>query len=86
MQSLTLQPTVKDGRIIHEDSPLVCAVKTGFVLVVDEADKAPTNVTCVLKVSCFVYINKIIHIFKIIKFCAIFFMVKKFLKMAKHLT
>lgn len=50
MQSLTIQPLVKDGLIQHEDSPLVVAVKTGRVLVVDEADKAPTHVTCVLKV------------------------------------
>jgi hypothetical protein len=25
------------------------AVKTGNILVIDEADKAPTNVTCILK-------------------------------------
>lgn len=35
--------------IIYEDSPLVRAVKFGHVLVVDEADKAPTHVTCILK-------------------------------------
>ncbi|XP_062831671.1 von Willebrand factor A domain-containing protein 8 isoform X2 [Anolis carolinensis] len=49
VQSLTLQPSVKDGLIIYEDSPLVKAVKKGHVLVIDEADKAPTNVTCILK-------------------------------------
>ncbi|CAG5045403.1 unnamed protein product [Parnassius apollo] len=49
VQSLTVQPTVKDGIVIYEDSPLVKAVKNGHVLVVDEADKAPTNVTCILK-------------------------------------
>lgn len=49
VQSLTLQPTVKDGVITYEDSPLVRAVQNGHVLVVDEADKAPTHVTCVLK-------------------------------------
>ncbi|RZC39738.1 von Willebrand factor A domain-containing protein 8 [Asbolus verrucosus] len=49
VQTLTTQPTVKDGRLIHEDSPLVKAVKHGHVLVVDEADKAPTHVTCILK-------------------------------------
>jgi MoxR-like ATPase len=32
-----------------EDSPLVRALKHGSVLVVDEADKAPLHVTCVLK-------------------------------------
>uniref|UniRef100_A0A2C9MAM2 von Willebrand factor A domain-containing protein 8 n=1 Tax=Biomphalaria glabrata TaxID=6526 RepID=A0A2C9MAM2_BIOGL len=49
VQTLTLQPTVREGIITYEDSPLVVAVKLGHVLVVDEADKAPTNVTCVLK-------------------------------------
>ena len=49
MQTLTLQPTVLDGVILYEDSPLVKAVKNGNILVVDEADKAPTNVTCILK-------------------------------------
>ncbi|XP_052760098.1 von Willebrand factor A domain-containing protein 8-like [Mya arenaria] len=49
VQTLTLQPTVQDGVIIYEDSPLVRAVKMGHVLVVDEADKAPTHVTCILK-------------------------------------
>uniref|UniRef100_A0A7M4DXF6 von Willebrand factor A domain-containing protein 8 n=1 Tax=Crocodylus porosus TaxID=8502 RepID=A0A7M4DXF6_CROPO len=49
VQSLTQQPSVKDGLIIYEDSPLVKAVKSGHILVIDEADKAPTNVTCILK-------------------------------------
>ncbi|CAH0692016.1 unnamed protein product [Spodoptera exigua] len=49
VQSLTVQPTVKDGVVVYEDSPLVKAVKYGHVLVVDEADKAPTHVTCILK-------------------------------------
>ena len=49
VQSLTLQPTVESGIIVYEDSPLVKAVKSGHVLVVDEADKAPTHVTCILK-------------------------------------
>jgi len=49
VQTLTLQPIVHDGVISYEDSPLVRAVKHGHVLVVDEADKAPTNVTCILK-------------------------------------
>ncbi|XP_017926659.1 von Willebrand factor A domain-containing protein 8 [Manacus vitellinus] len=49
VQSLTLQPSVKDGLIVYEDSPLVKAVKFGHILVIDEADKAPTNVTCILK-------------------------------------
>uniref|UniRef100_A0A3Q4HWX0 von Willebrand factor A domain-containing protein 8 n=1 Tax=Neolamprologus brichardi TaxID=32507 RepID=A0A3Q4HWX0_NEOBR len=49
VQTLTLQPSVRDGIITYEDSPLVKAVKFGHVLVIDEADKAPTNVTCILK-------------------------------------
>lgn len=49
VQTLTLQPSVRDGIIIYEDSPLVKAVKMGHILVIDEADKAPTNVTCILK-------------------------------------
>lgn len=49
VQTLTLQPTIRDGILVHEDSPLLKAVKHGHVLVVDEADKAPTHVTCILK-------------------------------------
>ncbi|XP_060525989.1 von Willebrand factor A domain-containing protein 8 isoform X2 [Cylas formicarius] len=49
VQTLTTQPTVRDGVLVHEDSPLVKAIKFGHVLVVDEADKAPTHVTCILK-------------------------------------
>ena len=49
VQSLTQQPAVRDGQIVFDDSPLIKAVSSGSVLVVDEADKAPTHVTCVLK-------------------------------------
>lgn len=35
--------------MINVLSSKVKAVKLGHVLVVDEADKAPTNVTCILK-------------------------------------
>lgn len=51
VQTLTIQPMVRDGIVVYEDSPLVQAVKLGHVLVVDEADKAPTHVTCILKVN-----------------------------------
>lgn len=51
MQSLTLQASIRDGVVVYEDSPLVQAVRSGHVLVVDEADKAPTHVTCILKVG-----------------------------------
>ncbi|KAG7391169.1 von Willebrand factor A domain-containing protein 8 [Phytophthora pseudosyringae] len=49
VQTLTLVPTLIDGRIEWEDSPLVRAAKTGRTLIVDEADKAPLEVVCVLK-------------------------------------
>lgn len=49
VQTLTVQPAVKGGIVTYEDSPLVKAVKQGHVLVIDEADKAPTHVTCILK-------------------------------------
>lgn len=49
VQALTIQPTVQDGIVAYEDSPLVKAVRDGHVLVVDEADKAQTHVTCILK-------------------------------------
>ncbi|KAI7849218.1 AAA domain-containing protein [Circinella umbellata] len=49
VQSLTTTPAIRDGVLIFEDSPLVKAVRDGTILVVDEADKAPTYVTAVLK-------------------------------------
>ena len=49
VQNLMVQPTIKDGIIKFEDSPLVRACKQGHVLVIDEADKAPVHVTAVLK-------------------------------------
>uniref|UniRef100_A0A914VNL8 Reverse transcriptase domain-containing protein n=1 Tax=Plectus sambesii TaxID=2011161 RepID=A0A914VNL8_9BILA len=49
VQTLTLQSTVINGVLVYKDSPLVKAVKHGHVLVIDEGDKAPTHVTCVLK-------------------------------------
>ncbi|CAG5045454.1 unnamed protein product [Parnassius apollo] len=48
IESLTVEPSVKNGTVIYEDSPLVRAVKYGYVLVVDEANKAPTTVTSAL--------------------------------------
>jgi len=47
--SLTLAPALENGRIVWNDSPLVRAVQRGVALVIDEADKAPTEVTSVLK-------------------------------------
>lgn len=49
VQTLTIQPTLKDGRIVWEDSPMVIAAREGHVLVIDEADKASLEVVCVLK-------------------------------------
>ncbi|CAM0142536.1 unnamed protein product [Umbelopsis sp. WA50703] len=49
VQSLTATPAIRDGVLVYEDSPLVKAVTQGNILVVDEADKAPTFVTAVLK-------------------------------------
>jgi len=40
-----------DGIVITEDSPLVRAAREGHVIIIDEADKAPTHVTCILKVA-----------------------------------
>lgn len=49
VQSLTSTPSIVDGVLQYEDSALVKAVREGFILVVDEADKAPTHVTAILK-------------------------------------
>ncbi|CAE7221629.1 Vwa8 [Symbiodinium sp. CCMP2592] len=49
VQSLTLAPSLSSGVVVWEDSPLLRAVKAGRCLVVDEADKAPLEVVCVLK-------------------------------------
>ena len=47
--SLTSTPSIVDGVLQYEDSALVKAVREGYILVVDEADKAPTHVTAILK-------------------------------------
>lgn len=49
VNSLTVQPVIRSGVVHYEDSALVKAVKNGSILFVDEADKAPLNVTCILK-------------------------------------
>ena len=49
VQSITAQNTLKDGGLVIEDSCLIEAVRKGQVLVIDEADKAPREVVCVLK-------------------------------------
>mmetsp|Transcript_29103 Transcript_29103/g.86552 ORF Transcript_29103/g.86552 Transcript_29103/m.86552 type:complete len:633 (+) Transcript_29103:1-1899(+) len=40
---------LRGGTVVYEDSPLVSAVRHGRVLVIDEADKAPLEVVCILK-------------------------------------
>ncbi|KAJ3336274.1 von Willebrand factor A domain-containing protein 8 [Gonapodya sp. JEL0774] len=49
VQSLTSTPSIVDGVLQYEDSSLVRACREGYILVVDEADKAPTHVTAILK-------------------------------------
>jgi midasin (ATPase involved in ribosome maturation) len=49
VQTLTISPTLREGVIVYEDSPLVKAVEHGRVLVIDEADKAPLEVVSILK-------------------------------------
>jgi hypothetical protein len=49
IQSLTILPSLEDGRIKYEDSPMIRAARLGRVLIVDEADKAPLEVVCLLK-------------------------------------
>eukprot|EP00729_Bicosta_minor_P004263 gene4263-23013_t len=49
VQALTLLPSLRQGVVVYEDSPLVKAMVNGRVLMVDEFDKAPTEVVCILK-------------------------------------
>ena len=49
VQSLTVVPTLTKGALEWVDSPLVTAIKYGRVIVIDEADKAPTETVVVLK-------------------------------------
>ena len=49
VSQLTTQPSIVAGNVVFNDSPLVRAAKEGYVLVIDEADKAPTHVTALLK-------------------------------------
>ncbi|XP_023163601.1 von Willebrand factor A domain-containing protein 8 isoform X2 [Drosophila hydei] len=49
VHSLTVQSTLHNGKVVYQDSALVKAVKLGHVLVIDEADKAPVNVSCILR-------------------------------------
>ncbi|KAG0353898.1 von Willebrand factor A domain-containing protein 8, partial [Gamsiella multidivaricata] len=49
VQSLTATPSIVDGVLQYDDSPLVKSVRDGYILVIDEADKAPTYVTSVIR-------------------------------------
>lgn len=47
--ALTLTPALVQGKLVWEDSPLVRAAREGRTLVLDEADKAPTEVVSIVK-------------------------------------
>lgn len=49
VQSLTSQPVLMDGKLRFQDSPLIEAIQKGYVVLIDEADKAPREVVAVLK-------------------------------------
>jgi von Willebrand factor A domain-containing protein 8 len=49
VQSLTVSVSLQAGVVTYHDSPLVRACKEGRVLMIDEADKAPLEVVCILK-------------------------------------
>jgi hypothetical protein len=49
VQSLLVQPSLENGKIVYKESPLLKAARRGRVLVVDEADKAPLYITSILK-------------------------------------
>ncbi|KAJ8600618.1 hypothetical protein CTAYLR_008983 [Chrysophaeum taylorii] len=49
VEALTSAPAMRDGRLERRDPALVRAARYGRALVVDEADKAPLEVVCVLK-------------------------------------
>eukprot|EP00434_Breviolum_minutum_P021612 symbB.v1.2.019075.t2/scaffold1542.1/size112718/10 len=49
VQSLTATPTLEAGVVCWQDSALLRAATLGHCVVVDEADKAPLEVVCILK-------------------------------------
>ena len=49
VEQLTSMPCLTNGVLSYQDSPLVRACRMGHLLVVDEADKAPLEVVCILK-------------------------------------
>lgn len=52
INSLTTVPSLVEGVIRYVDSPLVRAIRYGRVAVIDEVDKAPLEVVCILKGLC----------------------------------
>jgi hypothetical protein len=44
VQALTLTPSLQDKQLVWQDTPLVRAMMHGRILMVDEADKAPSEV------------------------------------------
>jgi von Willebrand factor A domain-containing protein 8 len=46
---LTLSPSLVNGKIIWNDSPLVRSIRNGYSLILDEADKAPIETITILK-------------------------------------
>jgi MoxR-like ATPase len=46
---LTTMPSMENGKVIYVDSPLVRAAIHGRILLLDECDKAPLEVVCILK-------------------------------------
>ena len=53
-----LSQCCRSGVLKWDDSPLVTAAVEGYTVVVDEADKAPQEVICILKVACFCLLTK----------------------------
>ena len=49
VQNLTLLPSIKNNRVVFEDSALVRSMRHGRILVIDEFDKAPAEVVMILK-------------------------------------
>jgi midasin (ATPase involved in ribosome maturation) len=49
VSAITVLPSLVDGVVVWLDSPLVKAMRFGRVLMIDEVDKAATEVVCVLK-------------------------------------
>lgn len=49
VHSLLCWPTATRGRVAYGETPLIRAMTLGHALIVDEGDKAPVDVVCILK-------------------------------------